>query len=106
VATLSLEERLQAIEDRAALADLVHDYARLVDECEPEGVAALFTDDAKIDYGPALGGLQQGRDAVNRFFQGLHSKDGWRFAARKESQHGQEGFDVEWDWVPRKERPK
>jgi 3-phenylpropionate/cinnamic acid dioxygenase small subunit len=164
VPTPTVEERLQTLEDRTALADLVHDYARLVDECEPEQVAALFTDDVRIDYGPALGGPQQGREAVDRFFQGLYSfertshhvsnhqisflgadrargvvyvlawhqfredrppkvpktswvmgryedeyvrtKDGWRFAARRESNHGQEGFDIDWNQVPRKERPK
>jgi hypothetical protein len=73
VPTPTLEQRLQTFEDRTAIADLVHDYARLVDECEPEQVAALFTDDARIDYGPALGGEQQGRDAVDRFFQGLYT---------------------------------
>ena len=36
----------------------------------------------------------------------VRTKDGWRFAARRESQHGQEGFDIPWNWVPRKERPK
>lgn len=155
----SVEARLRALEDREAIADLVHEYARLVDECEPEAVAALFTDDARIDYGPALGGPQQGRAAVDRFFQGLHAfartshhvsnhqirfegegracgtvyvlawhqfrsgrpsgwvfgryedeyvrtAAGWRFAARREAQHGQEGFALDWNWVPRKERPR
>jgi 3-phenylpropionate/cinnamic acid dioxygenase small subunit len=157
----SIEARLREVEDRTAIADLVFEYARLVDECQPEAVAALFTDDARIDYGPGLGGTQQGRAAVAAFFQGLYTfartshhvsnhqirfegegrargvvyvlawhqfrgvregktgwvmgryedeyvrtPAGWRFAARREAQHGQEGFDLAWNWVPRKERPK
>jgi ketosteroid isomerase-like protein len=38
--------------DRAQIADLVHAYCFHFDNNEPEAVAALFTDDATIDYGP------------------------------------------------------
>jgi hypothetical protein len=33
----------------------------------------------------------------------MKSPAGWRFAARYESQHGQEGFDIPWNWVPRRQ---
>ena len=67
----SVEARLRALEDRDAIADLVHEYARLADECEPERVAALFSEDACADFGPGLG-AHRGRAAIERFFQGLH----------------------------------
>lgn len=71
--TPSLERRLQTLEDRAAIADLAHEYARLVDACEPEQVAQLFTEDARVDYGVGLGGLQHGREAVVRLLGALHA---------------------------------
>ena len=38
--------------DRAAIEALIHAYCRHFDQNEPERVAALFTDDATVDYGP------------------------------------------------------
>ena len=38
--------------DRQAIADLIHAYCLHFDNNEPEAVAALFTDDAVVDYGP------------------------------------------------------
>jgi hypothetical protein len=67
----TLEQRLQALEDRAAIADLAHEYARLVDACEPEQVAQLFTEDARVDYGVGLGGPKRGREAVVRLLGAL-----------------------------------
>lgn len=42
---LTLEDRLDRAEARAAIADLVHDYARFVRRDMPESVADLFTPD-------------------------------------------------------------
>jgi ketosteroid isomerase-like protein len=38
--------------DRRAIEDLIHSYCRHFDQNEPELVAALFTEDAVVDYGP------------------------------------------------------
>jgi ketosteroid isomerase-like protein len=38
--------------DRQAIADLIHAYCYHFDQNEPEQVAALFTADATVDYGP------------------------------------------------------
>jgi ketosteroid isomerase-like protein len=38
--------------DRAAIEGLIHAYCRHFDQNEPERVAALFTEDATVDYGP------------------------------------------------------
>ena len=38
--------------DRQAIADLIHAYCLHFDNNEPEAVAALFTADAVVDYGP------------------------------------------------------
>jgi uncharacterized protein (TIGR02246 family) len=46
------EALLRELSDRRAIEGLVHAYCRHFDQNEPELVAALFTDDAVVDYGP------------------------------------------------------
>lgn len=70
-----------ATQDRAALpdwpttqavTDVLHAYAFHVDRFEPEKVAALFTVDCAVDYGPGLGPMTHGRDALQeRLTNGL-----------------------------------
>jgi ketosteroid isomerase-like protein len=38
--------------DRQAITDLIHAYCYHFDRNEPDAVAALFTTDATVDYGP------------------------------------------------------
>jgi ketosteroid isomerase-like protein len=38
--------------DRQAITDLIHAYCYHFDRNEPEQVAALFSEDATVDYGP------------------------------------------------------
>jgi hypothetical protein len=49
---VSLDASVRELLDRQAIADLVHAYCFHFDRNEPELVAALFTDDAVVDYGP------------------------------------------------------
>jgi ketosteroid isomerase-like protein len=49
---MDIAARLQRLEDERAINDAIHAYAYHFDRNEPEAVAALFTDDAEIDYGP------------------------------------------------------
>ncbi len=51
---MDIETRLRRIEDREAIIAAIHAYAYHFDRNEPEAVAALFTDDAVIDYGPEM----------------------------------------------------
>jgi ketosteroid isomerase-like protein len=43
---------LQEFTDRDAISDLIHAYCLHFDNNEPQAVAALFTVDATVDYGP------------------------------------------------------
>ena len=43
---------LRELADRQAITDLIHGYCLHFDDNEPEAVAALFTVDATVDYGP------------------------------------------------------
>jgi ketosteroid isomerase-like protein len=49
---MSSPEALQELVDRQAIADLIHAYCLHFDNNEPDAVAALFSADATVDYGP------------------------------------------------------
>ena len=49
---MELEATLRELADRQAITDLIHAYCECFDRNDPEGVAALFTRDAIIDYNP------------------------------------------------------
>jgi ketosteroid isomerase-like protein len=42
------------VTDREAISDLIHAYCFHFDQNEPEAVAALFTEGARVDYGPEV----------------------------------------------------
>lgn len=58
-----MNDALRELVDRQQIADLVHAYCFHFDNNEPEAVAALFTEDATIDYGPEATPIV-GRDAI------------------------------------------
>jgi ketosteroid isomerase-like protein len=45
---------VRELADRQAIVDLIHAYCFHFDNNEPEAVAALFTADATVDYGPEV----------------------------------------------------
>ena len=49
--------------DRQAITDLIHAYCYHFDRNEPAEVAALFTPDATVDYGPEAATIV-GADAI------------------------------------------
>lgn len=49
---MDLAAAVRQLEDRHAIADLIHAYCDHFDRNEPDAVAALFTADATVDYGP------------------------------------------------------
>jgi uncharacterized protein (TIGR02246 family) len=61
-------QRIQALEDRFAIANLVNSYAQGVDRRDARGVAALFTFDGILCVGPTSDGVQashiEGRDRI------------------------------------------
>lgn len=62
---------------RQAITDAIHAYCRGVDTIDVDTVAALFTQDCVIDYGPGLGAPTTGRaNVADRLRRGLP-----RFAA-------------------------
>ena len=45
-------DALREIADRQAITELIHAYCFHFDNNDPESVAALFNEDATVDYGP------------------------------------------------------
>ncbi len=154
----SLERRVQRLEDRSEITELVHEYTRVFDMGDHDAMADLFATDALIDYGPALGGEIRGRENIRTWLRGIYAfrrtshhlsnvqitfddedrargtcyvlawhewpddrpnavlygryvdeyrrtDEGWRISVRREIQHGQENFDIDWNWVARKSQP-
>ena len=64
-----LESRIRAVEDTDAIRNLKARYAELCDDdYNPDGIAALFVDDAVWESGP-LGRLE-GKESIRDFFRG------------------------------------
>jgi uncharacterized protein (TIGR02246 family) len=57
------DDAIRALLDRQAITDLIHAYCDRFDRNDPVGVASLFTEDAKLDYGPEFAPIL-GRDAI------------------------------------------
>lgn len=49
---MDLEATVREFADRQAITNLIHAYCECFDRNDPDGVAALFTHDAIIDYNP------------------------------------------------------
>jgi len=49
---MDTQSTLRELLDRREIEDLIHAYCETFDRNDPEGVAALFTADATIDYNP------------------------------------------------------
>lgn len=63
----SLESRIRKLEDIEAIRDLKHRYcAHCDDNYNPDGIAALFTEDAIWEGGPL--GRAEGREAIHAYF--------------------------------------
>jgi ketosteroid isomerase-like protein len=68
---------IQLLVERQAIVDVIYAYCRNVDLVNAAEVAACFTDDCTVDYGPGMGTVTRGKDNVrDRLGDGLH-----RFAA-------------------------
>jgi hypothetical protein len=77
-----IEERLDRVESRFAIADLVHTYARHVRYDEPEELGGLFTEDGVFEVRDghpdrpefALRNCYDGREAIHAHFAGNKGK--------------------------------
>lgn len=75
--TLSIEERLQRLEDERAIEQLKYRYAGYCDnQYDPEGIASLFTEDGRwvVD---GEGGSMVGHEEIKAHFRALSSKIPW-----------------------------
>jgi ketosteroid isomerase-like protein len=71
---MSIEERLQRLEDKEAIADLQVRYAEACDHgYDADAIVHLFTDDCVWDGGEALGRVE-GVNDLREFFAGASSQ--------------------------------
>jgi len=67
-----IEARLRAIEDRAAIEDVLLAYYAAVDSmCDLDGLVDCFTSDAVLDVGDLGLSRLVGHDAIRAFFAGV-----------------------------------
>ena len=62
----AMTDRLQALEDRAEIIQLVSRYGPAVDDHEYDTLGSLYTEDSVFD---SVGGPQRGRDAVVAYYR-------------------------------------
>ena len=60
---MDIEAAVRELEDRQVIIDLIHAYCDHFDRNEPDAVAALFTANATVDYGPEAATIT-GADAI------------------------------------------
>lgn len=81
---------LRRLLDRQAIIDVIHAYCRHVDLVRPADIAALFTSDCTVDYGPGLGEATIGAvELERRLASGLP-----RFAA---TSHHVSNIEIDFD---------
>ena len=97
MATETVEERLQRIEDIEAIRLLKHRYCAFCDDnYDADGIASLFTENAVWDAG--LFGRNEGREAIREYFRG--TPDNISFAIHQVSNSAIEvdGDSAEGSW--------
>lgn len=67
---MSIEQRVQRLEDRAAIAELMHAYCRLADQLDAPAMMETFTEDCIASYVEGQPPLQ-GRAAVRAALAGF-----------------------------------
>ncbi len=63
---MNLEARVQRMEDRWAINDLLVDYATTTDDHDIDGLASLYTEDATFD---GVQGRLTGRAAIGEYYE-------------------------------------
>lgn len=66
---MNLEERITRLEDREAIKQLRAKYCYRIDSRDWDGYAALFTEDAYLDFGPV--GTFTGRSEIRHFAENV-----------------------------------
>ncbi|WP_436347132.1 nuclear transport factor 2 family protein [Natronorubrum sp. FCH18a] len=66
---MSIEDRLTRLEHREAITELRAEYCYRIDARDWDGYAALFAEDAHLDFGPV--GTYTGRDQVRNFAENV-----------------------------------
>ena len=84
----------EELRDRYEIEQVLYDFARYCDDLDFEGVASLFHDECRWDYGPGAGPVVEGREHVEAFVKEAFSSsveqagpEGVKVRIRKTSHH-------------------
>lgn len=69
---MDIQRTLRALADRQSITELLYAYCDRFDRNDPQGVAALFTADAVIDYNPDTPNIL-GADLAHTISEGLNT---------------------------------
>lgn len=70
---MNAEAAWRELLDRQAIGELIHAYCWHFDMNEPAALAALFTEDARVDYGPEFPDLQGRAEIEKAVAKGLRT---------------------------------
>ena len=65
------EYKLKELADREEIAFLLHEYCRILDAMDLDTLAAIFTDDCVVEYGPEERLQSRGKAAVRQGLERL-----------------------------------
>jgi len=70
---IAMEQRIQRLEDQAAIKYLVDTFSNLADDKDVAGQMPLFTEDATVDtyFGDTLFASMRGREEIGKVFSGF-----------------------------------
>lgn len=71
--SIAMEQRIQRLEDLAAIKYLVDTFSNLADDKDVAGQMPLFTEDATVDtyFGDTLFASMRGREEIGKVFSGF-----------------------------------
>ena len=67
--TITLEERVQRLEDRNAVEECMYHYTKCCDDCDPIGMSSCFTETGILSWGDVYDSQLEGREAIKESLQ-------------------------------------
>ena len=67
--TITLEERVQRLEDRNAVEECMYHYTKCCDNCDPIGMSSCFTETGILSWGDVYDSQLEGRETIKESLQ-------------------------------------
>lgn len=66
---ITLEERVQRLEDRNAVEECMYHYTKCCDNCDPIGMSSCFTETGILSWGDVYDSQLEGRETIKESLQ-------------------------------------